>query len=108
MNQLLIKELGVRIQNQRLAHHMTQEQLAERADLHPVYISAVERGVKCATLTTLERITKALDITFSELFAGIESYEEPAGSMNEIGRLFSSLSRTEQQFAVILLRDILL
>ncbi|MBR2262822.1 MAG: helix-turn-helix transcriptional regulator [Firmicutes bacterium] len=108
MNQLLIKELGVRIQNQRTAHHMTQEQLAERAGLHPVYISAVERGVKCPTLTTLERITKALDITFSELFSGIESYEEPTGSMNEIGRLFSSLSHAEQQFAVSLLRDILL
>ena len=104
----LIKELGIRIQNQRLVHHLTQEQLAERADLHPVYISAIERGTKCVTLPTLERITKALNVTFSELFAGIEHYTEPAGTMNELGRLFSSLSHAEQQIAISILRDILL
>ena len=104
----LTKELGIRIQNQRLAHHLTQEQLAELTGLHPVYISAIERGAKCVTLPTLERITKALGITFSELFAGIEYYTEPAGTMNEVSRLFSSLSHTEQQLAVSLLRDILL
>lgn len=108
MNQILIKELGIRIQNQRLAHHLTQEQLAERAGLHPVYLSAIERGVKCVSLPTLERITKALDISFSELFAGIENYTEPSGPLNEVNRLLSSRSPKEQQLAISILRDILL
>ena len=49
----------------------TQERLAERADLHPVYISALERGVETASLDTLARIAKALNIQIADLCKGI-------------------------------------
>lgn len=50
---------------------LTQEELAERAELHHTYIGQVERGEKNLTLTTLERIVNALDVSYSELFGEI-------------------------------------
>ena len=41
---------------------MTQEQLAEKAGLHPVYISQVERADRAITIDSLLKVTKALGI----------------------------------------------
>lgn len=41
---------------------MTQEILAEKANLNPVYISQVERADRAITIDALLRITKALGI----------------------------------------------
>lgn len=49
---------------------LTQEKLAEKAELHPVYISALERGVETASLDTLARIAKALSVQVTDLCKG--------------------------------------
>jgi transcriptional regulator with XRE-family HTH domain len=41
---------------------ISQEKLAEFADLHRTYIGSVERGEYNLTLLTLERIAKALKV----------------------------------------------
>lgn len=46
---------------------MTQEMLAEKADLHPVYISQVERADRAITIDALLRITKALGIRLRDV-----------------------------------------
>ncbi len=46
---------------------MTQEKLAEKADLHPVYISQVERADRAVTIDALLRITKALGVKLREV-----------------------------------------
>lgn len=46
---------------------MTQEALAERAGLHPTYISTVESGDRNVTLDSLERLAKALGVKPFEL-----------------------------------------
>ena len=50
---------------------LTQEQLAEKAELHPVYISLVENGYKAVSVEALWRISKALRVSMSLLFRGI-------------------------------------
>uniref|UniRef100_UPI0040289E14 helix-turn-helix domain-containing protein n=2 Tax=Eubacteriales incertae sedis TaxID=538999 RepID=UPI0040289E14 len=52
----MTKELGKRIRTERIDKKMTQEELAERAGLHPTYIGQVERGEKSLTITSLEKI----------------------------------------------------
>jgi len=49
---------------------LTQEKLAEKADVHPVYISALERGVENVSLDTLYRIARALNVTVVDLCQG--------------------------------------
>jgi len=45
----------------------SQEKLAEKADLHPVYISTVERGAKTISMDALMRIAKALNVRMRDL-----------------------------------------
>ena len=52
---------------------LSQEQLAELADLHRTYVSGLERAQRNPTLTTLARIAQALSVKTSELVAGVEN-----------------------------------
>ena len=79
-NQLSIKQrFGKAIRRRRRELDLSQEELAERAELHRTYISNIERGELNPSLETMEKLVKALDITVSALFAnyGIELEREP-------------------------------
>jgi transcriptional regulator with XRE-family HTH domain len=47
---------------------LSQEALAEAAELHWTYISGVERGVRSPTLNVIGRIAKGLGVEPVELF----------------------------------------
>jgi transcriptional regulator with XRE-family HTH domain len=46
---------------------MTQEQLAEKADLHWTYISGIERGQKNVSILNLYQIATALKLRVRDL-----------------------------------------
>jgi transcriptional regulator with XRE-family HTH domain len=46
---------------------LSQEELAEKADLHPVYIGELERGEETASVSALIRISKALGVRVRDL-----------------------------------------
>lgn len=46
---------------------MTQEQLAERAEVSATYVGFVERGDNVPTLTIILHLASALDVRASEL-----------------------------------------
>ena len=60
----------------RLLRGLTQEELAEKAGMHQTYIGQVERGEKNLTLTSLEKLTRSLQIPFSVLFDGLEEISD--------------------------------
>jgi transcriptional regulator with XRE-family HTH domain len=77
-DRLSIKQrFGKAIRRRRRELDLSQEELAERAELHRTYISNIERGELNPSLETMEKLVKALDITVSALFAnyGIEADE---------------------------------
>ncbi|WP_370868581.1 helix-turn-helix domain-containing protein [Undibacterium sp.] len=51
----------------RLEKSLTQEKLAELSDLHPNYISSVERGRRNISICNIERIAHALNVSMPEL-----------------------------------------
>jgi transcriptional regulator with XRE-family HTH domain len=51
----------------RKAKELTQERVAEAAELHPNYISSVERGERNISIRNIERIAKALGVSMAEL-----------------------------------------
>jgi transcriptional regulator with XRE-family HTH domain len=56
--------------NLRRARHgknMTQEELADRAELSPRYVSRIETGIASPTVTVLGRLARALDVDPCEL-----------------------------------------
>ena len=62
-----LKILGNTIKKYRDRAGMTQEKLAEKADLHPVYIGKIERGEQWISLHALLRVAKALGIRVRDL-----------------------------------------
>ncbi len=54
------KLLGGAIRSYRNRRHLTQEELAELADLNPKYIGEIERGEKIISIEALLRIAKAV------------------------------------------------
>jgi len=54
----------------RQAKGWSQEQLAERADLHRTYIGSVERGERNITIDNMERLAAALDAKIQDLLEG--------------------------------------
>lgn len=52
---------------------LSQEELAERADIHRTYVSQIERGLKSPTIVTLLRLSNALETTPSNLMKQLES-----------------------------------
>lgn len=64
--------LGRRIRDVRKERGLTQEELAERADVTWHFISAIERGTSGLALDTLIAIAAALEVSVSELFAGVD------------------------------------
>ena len=65
------RALGEAIRIHRRQVGLSQEKLAEKADLHPVYISTVERGVKTISVDALMRIAKSLNVRVRDLVADI-------------------------------------
>ena len=61
------KKLGENLRKIRLAKGMTQGDLCEKIGADVSYISNVENGNKNPTLSTIERIAKALNVSIEEL-----------------------------------------
>ncbi len=60
--------LAANMRKRRAELHISQEKLAELADLHRTYISSVERCHRNIGIDGLERIAKALKLKLSDLF----------------------------------------
>jgi transcriptional regulator with XRE-family HTH domain len=61
------KEVGFNIRKIREDKGLSQEKLAELADLHRAYIGQIERGEKNIGLKNLEKIAKALGVDIKDL-----------------------------------------
>jgi y4mF family transcriptional regulator len=59
--------VGNTVRAQRKRAGLSQEQLAEKADVTRNYIGEIERGEKRVTLDTLAKVAKALKIRVAEL-----------------------------------------
>jgi len=69
--------IGEHIRYYRGLRGLSQEQLALQAGINPAFLGHLERGLKSPTVTTLEKIALALDISLSELFTAPRKGEDP-------------------------------
>ena len=88
-------EVGRRIRVIREGHNLSQEALAERADLSPAYISHIERTAKKPSLSALIRLAAALDVTLDYLLAGNQPADQTA-YMADVQALLDGCSLTER------------
>ncbi len=59
---------------------LSQEQLAERANLHRTYISDVERGTRNLSLGSIDKLARALEVSVAALFSSVKSHSKSNGS----------------------------
>jgi len=60
-------KFGDRVREIRVSKNLSQEQLADLANVHRTYIGMVERAEKNITLVNIEKIAKALDVEIKQL-----------------------------------------
>lgn len=71
----VMKSFGKAVRFYRTTLGFSQEALADRAQLDRSYMSQIERGIKNATLNSIWRISRALDVKPSELLRMTEQLD---------------------------------
>lgn len=56
----ICEQFGRKMRKKRRDQDLSQENLAEKCDLDPSYLSSIERGLRNVPLKTIVRIAKAL------------------------------------------------
>ena len=67
----ILCSFGQSVAKHRRAKGLTQEALAEKADLDRTYLSDIERGVRNPGIKNVVLIAKALGISPSDLMKGV-------------------------------------
>ncbi|MDA8228838.1 MAG: helix-turn-helix transcriptional regulator [Desulfitobacterium hafniense] len=80
---MVFKHLGQRIREERTKYRLTQEQLAEDAEVNESYIGQVERGEKNPSLETVVSIANSLGVTVDYLLQE-EVNVKPNSLINEL------------------------
>jgi transcriptional regulator with XRE-family HTH domain len=90
------KEIGHQINHLRTQRGLTQERLAELAELSPTYISHIERGSKKVSLNALICLAAALEVPVERLLSQPrnEGHSIHASAVDE---LLADCSSREQQ-----------
>ena len=73
MQSIYSMAFGRSLKKIRIRSRLTQEKLAEIADLSRAYVSLLERGLRSPTFDTIMVICEALPITLEELSAIVSS-----------------------------------
>lgn len=86
--------IGKMIRARRKALKLSQERLAELANLHPTYISEIERGKVNASIYCFYTIAQALDLEFADFLLLPENTPDRL-SDQELSSLFDYLRKLE-------------
>lgn len=98
--------IGERIKTYRNRAGYSQEELAERAGVHSTYIGQLERGEKNATLESIEKVTRALNIPLEILTEKIVLGDTTNEIPNKFYDLISPLNVKEQEYLYKIVKEI--
>ena len=73
----IISDFSVSVRSLRHRLGMSQEELAERAQLHQTYIAGIEVGGRNPTLKTVEKLARALQVSVPALLLHDSGTENP-------------------------------
>ena len=100
-------EIGQRIRFYRKKKGLSQERLAELCDFHPTYIGQLERGEKNASIESIYRLTKGLEIPITQLLEDIDTMERSCNVSLEIYHLCQKLPEKKQKAIKKILEEIM-
>jgi len=89
------KDLGQAVRRLRKAHGLKIEDLAFAAEMHPTYLSGIERGLRNPTWCKLCGLADALDVSV----AALASQAEEEAAVARIGR--AARARLSTQYSAL-------
>ncbi len=72
MNKKLSAKFGEVIRELRKERNLSQEELADKADVHRTYIGMIERGEKNITIENIQKLAKALNVSLKSIFEKLD------------------------------------
>lgn len=68
---MITEKIGNRIRELRVQTGLSQEKFAQKIGMDRTYFASVELGKRNISIVNIEKIANGLEISLSELFAGI-------------------------------------
>ena len=87
------KELGKRIREERRKQDLTQERLAEMANISDSFMGHIERGGRTLSIETLAKLANALNLSIEYIICGEFNYQPdmlPAEILDALNRMSSN------------------
>lgn len=72
----VLKVLGLRIRELRLAQNLSQEEFADKCGVHRTFMGTVERGESNLSFSNTLKIASNLGVSLSALFEGVDQNTE--------------------------------
>lgn len=87
------KELGKRIRAERRKQDLTQEKLAEMAEISDSFMGHIERGGRTLSIETLAKLANALNLSIEYIVCGEFNYQPdmlPAEILDALNQMSNS------------------
>ena len=91
----LKKDFGLRLKELRNKKGITQYQLAEIVDIDPKHISHIETGKSFPKADLIEKLAKALDIDYKNLFFSTDNTKNHRILLNKVCELLKQSTYEE-------------
>ena len=90
------KEVGKRIRTERQKQNLTQEKLAEMANISDSFMGHIERGGRTLSIETLAKLANVLNLSIEYIVCGAFNYQ-PAMLPSEILDALNRMSNNQRK-----------
>jgi transcriptional regulator with XRE-family HTH domain len=99
------KELGKRIRAERRKQDLTQEKLAEMADISDSFMGHIERGGRTLSIETLAKLANALGLSIEYIVCGEFNYQ-PDMLPSEIHDALNQMSNCQRKVFLSMMKTL--
>ena len=97
-------DLGAKVKKLRIAHGLTQEDVAKALDVRPGYISSVENGRNLMTLRMLSYYAELTGVSLDYLAGSVDKNYQNTALDNEIMQLVQKMDADSKEKLIATLR----
>ncbi len=93
----LAQSVGSKIRALRVARGLSQEKFALDCEMNPAFLGHIERGLRCPTIFTLQRICDGFGISLAELFLLDTATHQHSAALEHIAHAIEPLSAAQSE-----------
>ena len=101
---MMDNDLGAKVKKLRIAHGLTQEDVAKALDVTPGYISNVENGRNLMTLRMLSYYAELTGVSLDYLAGSVDKTYQSTALDNEILQLVKKMKNSDKEKLIATIR----